>query len=593
VLSLLFGFVPIAIIAGVIAVISTARRYGDERDLDPGIGTVRRLFVYVLALTGLIFGAVGVSLLVTGVLEALFEDVVIAERSQQLSIALAFTLVGAPAWLVFAYIAQRSVTQHAVEVRSQARRLYFSLVRGIALAIIAANAISAGRMLLGLNPFDADPWGWLVAWSGVWLLHQRFAVAEPAPTIVTRLIERLYLYFGAILGLYLLLWGVSDLLSAPLRALYDSLASASLVNADWDRGLRAAAATAAAGGVIWGWHWVYRLAASDRPHTLWHVQVFVFGTLTGLALTVIPGAVLLYTVLEWWVGVSASTTASTHFDEVPGILAALVTGAATWGYHRALLLEGDTRGPQTEPERLYRYVVAAAGLLTAAIGVATLLAVAFDSLAGEAGALLRSAGWWRNAFVRGITLLVVGAPLWARYWFAQQRVVVRGDVDDRTSLSRRAFLFAAVGASLLAFIVGLIVVLFQFFDDTLASELSRATLRDARWALATVLSSAGIAVYYFLVLREDQRAEPEAAPAATVRAREVLLVAPSAPALVTALEQLPGIRVRSLRRLDADGAGLSAAQLETLRDAVRDASADRVVVIVGRSGYEVVPYVEA
>jgi hypothetical protein len=167
-----------------------------------------------------------------------------------------------------------------------------------------------------------------------------------------------------------------------------------------------------------------------------------------------------------------------------------------------------------------------------------------------------------------------------------------GDATDRASLSRRAFLFAAVGASLLTFIVGLIVVLFQFFDATLGGDLSRTTLRNARWALATVLSSVGIAVYYFLVLREDQRALPDATTPAPERRRDVLLLAGSAPGIVQALEQLPGVRVRALRRLDADGAGLSADQLSTLRDAVRDATADRVVVVVGPTGYEVVPYTE-
>jgi hypothetical protein len=591
-LTLGFGVLPIAVIVGAVAVASTARRHPEPEATDPGIGTVRRLFTYGLALVGLNLAAVGVALLIGGALEAMFEEVVIAERSRQLSVALALTLVGTPAWIVFAFLAQRSLAAHAVEDRSHARRLYFALARGIALSIVTVNAIAVGRMLVGLQDFEGAPWAWVLAWSGVWLFHQRFAEAAPAPSAVTRLLERLYLYFGAVLGLYLLLWGVTEALRAALDAVYDQAAGVRLVDEGWDRELRRGLVVAVVGGAIWAWHWLWKLVRADRPTTLWHVQVFVFGTLTGLALTVVPIAVLLYTALEWWVGVPDSTTAMAQFAEVPGLAAALTVGIATWGYHRALLREGGEQGPQTEPERLYRYVVAGAGLFTAAIGLVTLLALAADGMAGQAGALIRGDAWWRNPFARAVTLLVVGAPLWARYWFGQQRAVMGGGLADRASLSRRAFVFAAVGASLLAFLISVTIVLFQFLDATLGGELSRETLRDARWAMATTLTAVGIAVYYFLVLREDQRRLPDEAPAAPERVRDILLVAGGASGIVQALEQLPGVRVRALRRLDADSAGLSAEQITSLRDEVRDAEADRVIVVVGRDGFEIVPYVE-
>ena len=98
---------------------------------EPGIGTVRRLFVYVLAFLGLMFAATGISLLLTGVLEVVIERVLVGQRSEALSTALAFTVVGTPAWVVFAALAQRSLAQHPAEAWALTRRLYFVVVREI------------------------------------------------------------------------------------------------------------------------------------------------------------------------------------------------------------------------------------------------------------------------------------------------------------------------------------------------------------------------------------------------------------------------------------------------------------------------------
>jgi hypothetical protein len=201
--------------------------------------------------------------------------------------------------------------------------------------------------------------------------------------------------------------------------------------------------------------------------------VFVFGTLPGIALTVVPLAVLLYRVVQWFLGEPSAETAAAQFVEVPSLLGALFAGAATWGYHRATLREaGAAGGTQSEPERLYRYLVIAAGLVTAASGLATLLALTAEGLGGGAGSLVRSDIWWRNPLLRGLTMLAVGVPLWAWYWLHMQQTVARGGPADRTSLSRRAFVFAATGVSLLALLISLTVLLFQVLQPLLDGELS-------------------------------------------------------------------------------------------------------------------------
>jgi hypothetical protein len=216
---LVFGLLPpLVLIAAITAVVEARHQSGLDGDAegDPGIGTVRRLFVYGLALVSLIFAATGLSMILGGMLDALVGRVLIADRRDSLSIALAFTSVGTPAWLCFAALAQRSMREHPVERQAQARRLYFALARGIALAFVVANAVSAGRMVAGLQSFRGSPWGYLLAWALVWALHARLVSGEPATTPVTRLLERFTGYFGAVLGLFMLLGGAAGILEAPL-----------------------------------------------------------------------------------------------------------------------------------------------------------------------------------------------------------------------------------------------------------------------------------------------------------------------------------------------------------------------------------------
>ena len=595
-LALLIIALPVAIAAAVISVAVAAR--DEHAPADPGIGTVRRLFVYVLALLGLLFAATGVSLLLTGVLEVVIERVLVGQRSEALSTALAFTVVGTPAWVGFAALAQRSLAQHPAEAWALTRRLYFVVVRAVAITFVVFNAGGVGRQLVGLDPVSSHAWGWLLTWGGVWLVHARLTAGEPAPSTVTRLLERLSWYYGALLGLAFVLNGVATLVRTPLESAYNAASGIALVDAALSVGLREGGVQLAVGGALWATHWLRRLLRGDRRTTLWHVQVFVFGTLPGVALTVVPVAVLLYTVLEWYLGTPGLDTASAQFAEVPSLLGALVAGVATWGYHRAALVEAthDAETPQREaegePERVYRYAVAAAGLITAAIGLATVIALACEALGGG-GSLVRESGWWRNPLVRAATLLVVGTPLWVWYWAGLQRALPIA-AGARTSLSRRTFLFAAVGVSIAALLVSLVVLLFQVFRPLLDGDLSLGTLDDARWSISTAATAAAVAIYYLLVQREDQAATRVETPdGARARRRSVVLLAPEdARAVAEALRGIEGVRLQTWQRTDGVTTALSDAQVELLRAAVAAIDAERVLVIVAGDRSEVVPYRE-
>ncbi|MPZ98586.1 MAG: hypothetical protein GEU80_04455 [Dehalococcoidia bacterium] len=595
-----FGLVgllfPLVVIGGIIAAIAAARRDDGPDEVDePGIGTVRRVFLYGIALVALIFAGVGLSLLIGGALDAVGGDTVIGESDTGLAIGLSFTLVGVTAWLVMAFLAQRTVEAHAGEQRAQARRLCLALARGIALVIVMVNAVQAGRFLTGVGEFEGGNWGWLLVWAGIWVVHHRLVAAEPAPSAATRLIDRLYLYFASVAGLWTLLGGMVGVLEAPLSTAYDNAFRDSIIDGSWTEDVRTSAVVAAVGGAVWGWHWLGRLVRRDAITTLWRVYVYLFGVLTGVALVLGPATTILYDVLEWALRASGTSDEAAHFASVPDATALLVAGLATWAYHRVVLIEGQAGQAGSEPQRVYRYVLAAAGLVALAAGLTTLFALVLEALVRDEDGLFRQVDWWRSPLALGLTLLIVGGPLWARYWVGAQRATESGGAEERESLSRRVFLFGIFGVAVLVLLVNLTIVLYQVFEAVLDSTLSSAVIEDTRWSLAMVLTAGAVTVYYWLVLREDQAAAPEAAATPAARRREVVLIASGGlEDLARELERVEGVRVRLWRRLDAPTGtpppALRAEELDALRAQVATADADRVAVIVTDGRYDVLPY---
>ena len=145
----------------------------------------------------------------------------------------------------------------------------------------------------------------------------------------------------------------------------------------WEN-LRSALALGLTGGAAWYWHWI-RQARHDARTTLWHVYLFLFGVLGGLVVAVVGAGFALFAALEWALDVTDGSAAE-HFEDMPAALAAVAVGLAGWGYHRLVQREQGARDAISEPERAYRYLVAAAGLVTLAGGLTALLVLAIEAL---------------------------------------------------------------------------------------------------------------------------------------------------------------------------------------------------------------------
>lgn len=594
---LVFALVPLIAVGALVALISATGRGADE-PVDAGDGTsIRRLFVYLLAFVAFLFAVVGIALLLGGALEAATGGAAIAGRDTELAIALAFTVVGLPAWLALAVAAQRALSTHPLERHSIARRLYLDAARAVALTGIAINAAAALGALVARGDVASGNWGWLVAWSIGWLLHERAVAVEAPSTTATRLLDRLAAFWGAFIGLYALLVGTITGATSLFVAAYDGALREPLVAGPWAADARRVFTTAAIGALIWWWYWLRASRERAERTTLTHVYLFLVGVLPGVAFVVIPTARAVYAVLQWIIGEPDQERAADHFALLPGVVVMLLVGACTWAYHRAVLraAPADARSTvRSEPERIYRYGVSAAGLLALAGGLLAVFALAIDVAAQGAPEFARREGWWRNQLSIALTLLVVGLPLWARYWTDVQRAAARAPAE-RTAPSRRIYLFALFGAAVLGTLINLTIMLYRLFEALLDTPTLQRALFDGRWSAAFVVTAGAIALYHWLVLREDQQATRAAAPAApppAARARDIVVLAGAGAAdIAAALRAVPGARVRVWRRLAGDDApSPSPAALAELCARVEASAATRFAVIPGPSGLELVPY---
>lgn len=595
--SIVSSLLPFVVLGLIIwGIVSFARRGRDEEEVDPGIGTVRRLFIYGGAVVGAFMGASGVSILLGGVIDLIGPgDIVVGDEETTLALGLSLTIVGAPVWGLFWWAGERSAREHSVERRSVARRTYANFVRAVALVIVMVTSVSIVRWIFGLDEFNGEPWGWALTWAGLWVIHDRRLRAEPATTEATRLLDRLYLYLGSVLGLGAMAPAIGLIVHEPLRLVYDAAFFDTAVagEASWEN-LRSALVGLVVAIPVWYWHW-FRQAIHDAGTTLWRVYLFLFGVLGGVVAALVGTGIALYLVLAWVLD-AADEGGAEHFDPLPGVASAIVVGVAVWGYHRITQRQmARTTTERSEPERVYRYLMAASGLVTLAAGLLVVFVLGVEALTPGAD-VVRDDDWWRDRLALAATLLLIGAPLWGWYWYDVQRAVTDAPAVERTAASRRVFIFGVAGISVLIATVNLVIVLFRMLEGLLESRLTQDDIFDVRWSIGLLLTTGAIGVYYWLVLREDRRWVAEAGPTAAPAPRKlVMLVATDDVGvhLGPGLERL-GDRVLRWQRLDETDTGvrLSDEAISALHERIAAAESDQLIVLVNAAGEaDVVPCV--
>ena len=458
--------VAVAVAAAVAVYMAVRHRRGEGRlvPADPGVGATRRVYFYAVSFASLMMAGNGIVLMLHYAIEAIFGGAVIYSSQTDLAVGMSLTLVGLPLWAFHWRVVQRQSDGAAVERRSLVRKVYLYAVLGVSVGMIIASSIELVELALGLRELRGWPWGGLAGWGAAWAFHWALEQREGQPTEEAVVVRRLYVYLVSLASLTIGASGLAIIAQAVLSGGYDALLREALLlpqgSGIWqasDQG----AVYALVGFVAWGGHWLY-IARGDPPSVVRGAYIFLFAILGGVLTSVGAAGVALFGMLSWSMG-AATEPAAEHFRLLPGALSALAIGAGVWGYHWSLVRrEAPAAGPWSA-RRTYDYLVAAVGLGTLAFGAGWVVDTALTVIVESGSPLLAGRPQWRESLSLGVTLLVLGGPLWGYHWTAAQRRLRREGQGERGSLERRLFIFAALGAGAAALLASASTLLFYLF----------------------------------------------------------------------------------------------------------------------------------
>jgi len=197
-------------------------------------------------------------------------------------------------------------------------------------------------------------------------------------------------------------------------------------------------------------------------------------------------------------------------DMIAGPLAFIPAGAVIWWrfWHviQAMEARAGVRAEGATVRRIYFYAVAATGLVLLWIGLVNVVQVILDALLTTRQAM--NGPVWERPLATGVSLLVVGAPVWALHWRAVQHVARRTDAEgaaERASLPRRIYLYGVAFAGAILILYYLAQVIYRIFllilGDRSVALLSPELAEDlARTAIAAFLWGV-----HLIALRADGR----------------------------------------------------------------------------------------
>lgn len=542
-------------------------------DTDSALEIAKRIYLYVIAAVGLTLLAIGLANMLELAftrLEETWNDAAIlvggaGDVRRQVSVHVAMLLVALPIWLIHWYFIERAALRDDAERRSTVRALYLALALAIPLIyLITSLRDLLYRLFLEFSDDSLDIYGrrdvpealaLLVAAGGVWGYHAwarlRDERAGPLPSRA-QWPARLYLYGAAFAGAMLLLDGVVDLLGVTIDAAFDP--GGEIVRSErwWASELSGGLANALVGLLIWGMHWGHallrvgddgRLGVAERRSVLRRVYLYL-AAFTGVVLALATVVRILDALFQSAFGVYPDGGEDLAPRLVESLLR-LVPFGVLWFYHRRRVVAeaaAYAEAPlQAGVRRVYTYGAAFIGLAFAGLGLARLAALSIAVLSGGDGQLTSASDAWRDdvSFFAAIALTGAGAWLW--HWYVVQRWVLDDPAGEREATTRRVYLFAVLGGSVVAALGGLSVVVYRILSALLDVTGRGDFVSDIAGPAGITLIALAILAYHGLSLRADLAARPDAGPRAETQ--RLVLSGPSGadldPVVAALREQLP------------------------------------------------------
>lgn len=599
-LYILFDLLVPVVIVGVIAVAIVAWRRRDDDELEAdeerGIGRPKRLYFYLATPAYMLVAGVGMVLVLRYLLDVLFGPPVISRGTEQLALGLALAVIWTPVWCWHLPRVLRFPEEEPAERRSVLRKLFFYLTLGVTMALVAQASVDLLRWVLGAKSFSGYPLAAVMVWGALWAFHWIAESAEGQPTENTRTIRRLYVYLTSALSLAMLAAGLGVAAYILLRGAYEVLFPVDVLvrteDSLWNEPMKNSLAASLVGAALWVYHCLY-VARLDRQSTLRQVYSYTFAILGGAVTVLSASGIIIFGILQWFIGTPEEASAAEHFRILPGALSALAVGACLWLYHWSTVQwERAALGQLPAARRVYTYIMVALGVSALATAIAALVSTAVGIMVANVDGVLVGTDWWRDRVVLGITLVLLGAPPWSYYWASAQRSAAAKDSQERDTFVRRLLIYGVLVGGSLILLGNLSYLMFMLLHAGLDGDLSLRLLGDVKWNVGAVVASGLFLPYYWLVLREDRQIVGERpAPPPMWRKAVMLLIPESDAAFVSQLEAVLGTKVHVLRRLDSDIVvpQFSDGDLQSLKLRITEAAGERVLLLVNGAGVQVYP----
>lgn len=558
--ELISSFIPLVVLGAIVYAIAKAVSGRRERPgADSAPGSVRRLFQFGSLYAAVHLAAWGVAGLVSQ----------LADSSGEIAEPLALTIVSVPVAFLLGRWAVRTVADPTE--RGMALSAYVNLTLSTALIVMMVTAFRIGTGLFIDAGFSEFALAALVVWSAVWVVHwmawKRYETE----------IANLHVFFGAAAGFLTAAVSAAVVLTYLLRWLLDAGTSMDLTVFEAEDFLRPLIGVLV-GVIAFGWYWVMN-GLPARRDPIWHGYVVLVGVLAGLIAAVTGAGIFAFGIVQWWWGEPDATSAVRHFDDFLPALAVLMVGSLAWMYHRLVVLGGILED-RTEIHRVYDYVVAAVGLVTAVVGSVLLLVGLQEALfPPDDGGRFESS---INIILGAGTVLAVGGPLWFQAWSRARRHARIGPEREASSPTRRIYLFGLLGVAGIVAFGSLLTLLVAVFNALFEEDGSGALRDDVQVPIALVISVGAVAAYHWRTMRSERSLIVAPAPV-----KDVMLVTGDV-ALASVVQGLTGARVRVMHRLDANGGLLDPSAVAR---AVEADEHEHLLVLTGpRGSVQVIPY---
>jgi hypothetical protein len=561
------------------------------------MSTAKRVYFYLVYFITLGMFSSGVGILLGVIFNAVFRQpsVVGTESFSKgmLSLGLATLVIGGVLWFLFWRAIQRNVAGDAAEIGSAMRKFFLNLIlvasalTGLSAAVGFLKWLMAG---VPLNEFPSTGLATLIVTGVIWYYHWRLSEGEGQPSPEARTLRRWYVYILSGWGLVALAVGLVQLVNMAVLQL--PVWGAIISRPFWGSSVQGNIGWILMGGVAWGFHW-FRMAKGDSDSALRQVYLYLLAIVGGSIAGLVALAKSLSGVFRLALG-SLSTPANTYFQFLGWAVSLILVATAIWVYHQRITQEEAVQVPERlSARRVHLYLMAFLGLATMIAGLIMLFGILIELLIGAVSSnpIVVTQGWWRDQLSICLALLVVATPIWLYYWNRVLKIASAGGAAERGAMSRRIFLYVVLGAAVVALAADLVNIVYQMLNGLLQGTFGVEVLRRSKWSLQTLFIVIPLLLYFWQILRQDQRLGAELA----VRKTVTMLVSDQQAGLVSRIEEKLGYRVKTLHyvgQMPEEVPALSDEEASRLASEIQAAPGTKVMLVASAGRVIVLPYRE-